>query len=289
MPTRSDKNTISQKRFADLAETKVKRPIKVIMEVGSLNGNDARYLKTRFPEAEVYAIEGLQENFNQFMSRKNDTIHCINAVITDHDGTTPYHVKNINGIHGIFDRGVKYGNKVRQLACCTLPTLRKLHEIPPIDMMKIDVEGATLEVLEGMGDELDQVSIMHLETESVPYFTGQRLHPEVVAFLEERGWVLTEIKTLRIAHGAQYDTVWINPARANDLSIEEELALEDEELEDEELEEEYEEEEDSHESASEEEDEEYEDEDEEYEEEYDEEDDEEEEVEKKQSRRGFWR
>lgn len=218
MPVRNDKTTISMKRFADIAQSHVQRPIKVIVEIGSLNGNDARYLQKRFPDAAVYAIEGLRENYNQFMKGREDGLHYINAVVADRDGQTPYHIKNVNGIHGIFDRGKKYGTRVRQEDCYTMSSLREVYEIPNIDMMKIDVEGATLEVLEGMEADLEKVSIMHLETESVQYFQGQRLHPEVAGWLQERGWKLLEKKALRIMDGVQYDTVWINPARANDLT-----------------------------------------------------------------------
>ena len=61
-----------------------------------------------------------------------------------------------------------------------------------------------------MGSLLDTVKIMHIETETVPYFSGQKmLHPGVCDYLTKKGFRCLGQAGARIQHGIQYDSVWI--------------------------------------------------------------------------------
>jgi FkbM family methyltransferase len=184
--------------------------IEYIVEVGSLDGNDSLFFKEVFPSANVYAIEGLPDNYNKFLKNKT-TIKTYNLVITDHIGETDYYIKNINGIHGIYDRGIEYGDQKIKLPCITLDKFCEENNIPKIDVLKIDVEGATYDVLMGMTNILPNVSIMHIETETHEFFKNQKLHNEVENFLINSGFeLLYTLKTEITPQKYQCDTIWIN-------------------------------------------------------------------------------
>ena len=190
-------------RFVEIVkEHFTEEQIESIVEVGALDGADAEYFKLCFPNADVVAYEGLRENWE---NNAPSGVEWHNMVISSVDGEVTYYVKITNGIHGIFDRGSQYGEETRVVPCYRLDTITW----SPIDMMKIDVEGATYEVLIGMGFLLDAVKIMHIETEDVHYFAGQKLHKEVEELLEERGFKCIDIQGARINSGQQYDSVWI--------------------------------------------------------------------------------
>jgi hypothetical protein len=77
--------------------------------------------------------------------------------------------------------------------------------------MKIDVEGATLEVLEGCSDLLHTVKIMHVEAESEALFKGQRLYPELHLFLLNNNFKLLKKTAAPISNSSfQYDCLYIN-------------------------------------------------------------------------------
>jgi FkbM family methyltransferase len=184
--------------------------IKTIFEIGSLNGADALYLKEKFPNADVHAIEGLESNYNLYL-KDLKLINTHNAIISSYDGTTKWHVKDTNGIHGIFDRGQQYGTLVLEKKCQTLKTFCENLGIESIDIMKIDVEGATLEVLEGCSDLLHTVKIMHVEAESEALFKGQRLYPELHLFLLNNNFKLLKKTAAPISNSSfQYDCLYIN-------------------------------------------------------------------------------
>ena len=184
--------------------------IKTIFEIGSLNGADALYLKEQFPNADVHAIEGLESNYNLHL-KDLKLINTHNAIISSYDGTTKWHVKDTNGIHSIFDRGQEYGTTVLEKKCQTLKTFCENLGISSIDVIKIDVEGATLEVLEGCSDLLDTVKMMHVEAESEEFFKGQRTYSELHLFLLKNNFRLLKKTAAPITFSSyQYDCLYIN-------------------------------------------------------------------------------
>lgn len=59
--------------------------------------------------------------------------------------------------------------------------------------LKIDVQGAEMEVLGGATNVLDQAALVQLEVAMLAYNEGAPLMPDVVAWMAERGWLPTEI------------------------------------------------------------------------------------------------
>lgn len=57
-----------------------------------------------------------------------------------------------------------------------------------IDIMKIDVEGYSYQALKGLGDKLDQVRVLHVETEE-----DRKTDVKIRHYLEKRGWVITDV------------------------------------------------------------------------------------------------
>jgi len=201
------KDQIMMNEFVELINQYVP-DVKCIVEIGSLNGKDSLYFKKWFPQANVYAVEGLPDNYNNYM-KDLQNITPINAIITNKNkDKIIYHKKNTNGIHGIYDRGQQYGESTLELPCYTFKTISEKYKIPPVDVVKIDVEGATLDVLEGM--DLSNIKIMHIETENYPLFKDQRLHDDVVKYLEDRDFKMIKLSQVDIEGHYQHDSVWLN-------------------------------------------------------------------------------
>lgn len=64
--------------------------------------------------------------------------------------------------------------------------------IVSIDFIKLDIQGAELEVFEGAGDILDSVLCIVCEVEFVPLYVKQPLFGDVDAFLRSRGFMLNK-------------------------------------------------------------------------------------------------
>jgi len=72
----------------------------------------------------------------------------------------------------------------------TLERFARAQGIAAVDFIKIDIQGAELEFLEGAGAILDSVLCMVCEVEFVALYKGQPLYGDVDAFLRSRGFML---------------------------------------------------------------------------------------------------
>lgn len=182
----------------------------VIVEIGSLNAVDALFFKNNFPDARVIAIEGSPSNYKKHFQNITE-IEVYQMVINSYDGDTIFHEKHQGGLNGILNRGDIYGNITLNLKCQRFDTFCTEHNIVNVDALKIDVEGATLEVLTSFGDILSTVKVMHIETEDGELFLGQKLQRDVCLYLKERGFVPLRISGTHIQDGkSQYDEVWVS-------------------------------------------------------------------------------
>jgi FkbM family methyltransferase len=184
-----------------------------ILEIGALDGKDSVLFKQSFPDANAVCIEGLLENFEENkVNLSSAGVRSVHAIVTDYDGVIDFYKKAINGIHGIFNRGDQYGTEiVKSVPCSRIETLCKELNIDQPDMVKLDVEGASYEVLVGFGALLSGVKTIHLETETYPFFKGQRLHDEVARLMTDSGFMMVDSTSVDITKdGKQMDSVWVN-------------------------------------------------------------------------------
>jgi FkbM family methyltransferase len=178
-----------------------------ILEVGSKDAKDSLKLKAQFPNARVIAFEAHTEEWRKV---NPEGIQWVNLAIYNKNGTIPFYCKDLgSGIHSIRDRGRQYGNLVFEVLCCRLDDWCDDHGIKNIDIIKIDVEGCTYEVLEGMGDLLKTVKYMHIETEDYQFFASQKLDNEVTELLTDFECDLKCGCEITGSH-KQFDSIWRN-------------------------------------------------------------------------------
>ena len=82
----------------------------------------------------------------------------------------------------------------RTLQVTPLSDLIKKGDVPPGDFLKIDTQGFEMEILRGAGTTLDNVVGIELEAQFKSMYKGQALLPEIKAFLEQKGFILRELR-----------------------------------------------------------------------------------------------
>ena len=137
--------SITMPKFAELIRQWVPNPT-TIMEIGALDGADAVFLKSQFPDADVYAIEALRQNFDRYLLNLPG-VTAFNALIGAKNEQVTFYEKRINGLHGMFDRGSRYGTKQYPVQCYRLDDFCANLGLPAPDVYKIDVEGAEYEIV----------------------------------------------------------------------------------------------------------------------------------------------
>ena len=132
---------------------------RVVVDAGANIGTASVFFANKYPNARIIAIEAERANFE--MLKRN---------VAPYPQITPVHVAlwNRDGQVQVFspqDAGewafaVKQGEGVRAV---TIPTLLRQFEIPKIDILKMDIEGAEVEVLENC-DWAGRVRCLMIET-----------------------------------------------------------------------------------------------------------------------------
>jgi FkbM family methyltransferase len=103
-----------------------------------------------------------------------------------HPGGNSYYKEN----EEVNPETVNYFNEThrRRLKTVTLDAVRRLKNFPPPDMIKMDVQGAELDVLKGAVETLSTVKHVILELQVVEYNKGAPLKDDVIAYMDTQGF-----------------------------------------------------------------------------------------------------
>lgn len=122
-----------------------------VLDIGANCGEISLFFSRHFPRARILAVEASTENlqvFNQNLSSQffpTDNIRIIQAALCDQDGSILI-TKGRKAQNSIVldDRNPKWTKKinVEEVPALTLSTLLNREQIPEIDFIKIDIEGA---------------------------------------------------------------------------------------------------------------------------------------------------
>lgn len=168
-----------------------------VLDVGSLDGAHAIRFQRLAPWAKVVAFEANPHNVASILSNpafQKSGIDLVAKAVSDHDGTVTFYVEGTNkaepwrkGISSTRSRTEgSLGVKATETPGIRLDSFingrTDLHA--PIALW-IDVEGAAYEVLLGLKEARRKVHLIHVEVETRPYWSGQRLKPQVDELLQE--------------------------------------------------------------------------------------------------------
>lgn len=197
-----------------------------IVEIGSRDGHDAEILRklSGLPPSAVYIAEA-HPNCAKAICRDYPDVNLYNVAVFDKSGIMNFNAIDYNlplsyvGTSSLLVRNiatipdghemtelVKEQNKRRvQVIGITGRMLLELINRSEIDLMKIDVEGATYEVLKSFGDDLRLIKMIHLECELLEVWEGQHLVDDVTQLMQFYGFHQTYTQQ---TYYNQIDHVW---------------------------------------------------------------------------------
>lgn len=182
-----------------------KKQVKVVFEIGSRDALDAIYLSQRF-KTHVHAFEcnpdALEIAVKNIGKNPNITLAPY-AVWVETGKLLFYRVPEGNiGASSVFPFNPDAKNYPDILEegltqeeiivdAIRLDEYLKLNDIPSIDLLCMDVQGAAFEVLQSLGDYLSEVKYIITELETHPIYLGEVLYEDVDAYLKENGFERT--------------------------------------------------------------------------------------------------
>ena len=137
----------------------IKEP--VIFDVGAHHGRISRAFRKLFPTSTIYAFEPFKESFEQLKANTatDPRIHAFNFGLSDREGTQSFH-SNLNSETNSLLSTDKSGSQtwgpglletqaVVQTQFKTIDSMMEAMQIPGIDILKLDVQGAEHLVIGG--------------------------------------------------------------------------------------------------------------------------------------------
>ncbi len=169
---------------------------KIIYDIGACVLHWTNVAKQVWPGATIVAFEAMEESRAVFEKAK--VPHFI-GVLSDEDNKDVEFYKNVEhpGGNSYYKENEKFNSEVplyfnekhrTLMKTITLDTVIRISKIPYPDLIKMDVQGAELDVLKGAEKCLENCSHLILELQRVEYNTGAPLREKVIEWLEARGW-----------------------------------------------------------------------------------------------------
>lgn len=193
----------------DLLNQYIKDP-KVIIEFGSFDGGDGLRYKLIYPYCEVYSIEADPQLFERIKRLEKYGLHIFNYAIYNKNDIIKFHrckfaeryycyEPNDIGGSGSLLSPTEYNKKVIthqkydaltiNVHGITIESFCEQNNIHDIDLMHIDAEGATTEVLEGFG--LIRPKVLFIEIDgAVKFWEGAPEFKLVDFILNKMGYEL---------------------------------------------------------------------------------------------------
>ena len=173
-----------------------------IVDVGAHDGLFARTARRVFPRARILMVEALPEKESVLRTVARDLGHADHAIalLGEDDGEAkPFFVVDTAGRPDLVKTGSSTfrENSPFPMLELSIPQRRLDGVLAAFDatcpFVKLDVQGAELAVLRGLGGRLAEVEVIMTEMSLVSYNEGAPLMADVVAQLKAWGFVLFDI------------------------------------------------------------------------------------------------
>jgi FkbM family methyltransferase len=187
----------------------------VIFDLGARDCLESIQFYKKFPNAKIYSFECNPNTLS--ICKKNiepyqDRITLIEGAVCDYDGTVTFYPINQKetkttwadgnpGASSLYKSNgnytiERYVQDTIQVPCHRLDSIMVKYNIKNVDIIWMDLQGAELLALKGLGNFLNAVSYIHTEVSYKEIYTGQVMFSELHGFIASRGFMLKNTITL---------------------------------------------------------------------------------------------
>jgi len=176
---------------------------KHVMDVGAFKGDWARVCIDVFPEATIMCIEpqdAQQEELKKLAS-EYPKVKVIQTLLGRVERESVPFEEIGSGSSVLLN-----SRKEEKRSMTTIDALIEGRYCKPPELLKLDVQGYEIEVLEGYTHNFDVCKVIQCETSLLPIVQGAPLLHEVVNYLYKRGFVMFDVDEL--IQAPSDGTVW---------------------------------------------------------------------------------
>jgi FkbM family methyltransferase len=196
---------------------------KILIDVGTRDGHDLAYLSNKLGKDRVNRLIAIDANPSAVEKTKKfyGFMEVYQNAISDFNGTDMFMKVNhdredYQGCSSLYSSRIAnqqdLQGHIEEIPVFVLTMDFFLNSVGLtegiIDIVKVDTEGYSWQVLQGFKENLRNVKLLHLETEKKPTHNNHRNNLEVQKFMEDNGFYLADIS---YEWGWDIeDQIWIN-------------------------------------------------------------------------------
>lgn len=177
----------------------------VIIDVGAHNGLAVAIPCSQDLSANVYAIEPNPRWAEHLKSYQRPNLHVFCLAFAEVDGVLPFYVNRNDQTSSLLSATCnadwqRYQQDLERIETINVPVKRletfiREQQLAEIDLLKIDAQGADLQVLKGAGAALHSVRRIQLEVQLQPLYESSATKQQILDYLSDRGFVLAHSAT----------------------------------------------------------------------------------------------
>ena len=171
------------------------------IDVGANTGQWAQLFLAHYPQASLLSVEANPHNLPEL---KKVNPHCLQACLAAHPGELRTFYLPNPAVEPV-NTGASLYRELQPGYDDPVPLILETNTLDRIgtgfDLIKLDVQGAELDVLRGGVEAVRSARIIMVEVSLAQYNDGAPLSAEVIAYLHERGFFLLAINEILFRHG----------------------------------------------------------------------------------------
>lgn len=180
----------------------------IIFDVGARGGVDKCW-NSLGNQMKIYAFEpDVEECIKINEKNKNKNIKYIPIALAEKSGIQNMFINKLGDASGFYQTNFRYVNKfqmginletqkVIQVETRNLIEVCKIYEIPSIDIIKLDVEGAELDILKGAGDLISEFSAVISEVRMTDKLNGSPPFNYLMEYMNTKNFDLYDLDIYR--------------------------------------------------------------------------------------------
>ena len=161
-----------------------------ILDIGAYEGEWTKMIRKIYPQAVNTMVEANKDK-KEILEKVGNTYI---AVLGPREGQEINYFKCKNGVptgNGIYKENTEYTFEPEKRICTTLDTL--FDEGDRFDLIKMDVQGAELDILKGGMRTIKKAECLLLEMQMKEYNIGAPMAQDVIIYLADHGFEFIDI------------------------------------------------------------------------------------------------